>query len=64
MRLTDGKGVDFVFNNAGVTSIPTDLQMLRKYGGSIALIGFLDGFEADWPPSVLMTLVSKAAKIK
>ncbi|KAJ4295012.1 hypothetical protein N0V90_007020 [Kalmusia sp. IMI 367209] len=64
LRLTNGKGVDYVFNNAGLSSIPTDLQMLRKYGGSIALIGFLEGFNADWSPSLLMTLIAKAAKIK
>ena len=64
LRLTNGKGVDYVLNNVGLSSIPTDLQMLRKYGGNIALIGFLEGFEAKWDPSVLMTLIAKAATIK
>jgi NADPH:quinone reductase-like Zn-dependent oxidoreductase len=63
LRLTDGKGVDYVINNAGLSSIPTDLQMLRK-GGSIALVGFLTGFEADFSPFILMTLIEKAAKLQ
>lgn len=64
LRLTDGKGVDYILNNVGLSSVPEDLRMLRKYGGSIALIGFLEGFEATWDPSVLMGLIEKAAKIK
>lgn len=63
-RLTHGKGVDYVLNNVGLSSIPTDLQILRGYGGSIALIGFLGGLEANWHSSVLMTLIVKAAKVK
>ncbi|KAJ4355362.1 uncharacterized protein N0V89_003378 [Didymosphaeria variabile] len=64
LRLTDGKGVDYVLNNVGLSSVPDDLKMLRKYGGSIALIGFLEGFEAKWDPSVLMGLIAKAATLK
>ncbi|KAL1604799.1 hypothetical protein SLS60_004339 [Paraconiothyrium brasiliense] len=64
LRLTDGKGVDYVLNNAGLSSVPEDLKMLRKYGGSIALIGFLEGFEAKWDPSLLMGLIGKAATLK
>ncbi|KAI8667076.1 hypothetical protein LRP88_01168 [Fusarium phalaenopsidis] len=64
LRLTGGKGVDYVFNNTGPTSIPSDLQALRKKHGTISLVGFLEGFEADWNPSVLLTLISKAAKIQ
>lgn len=63
LRLTDGKGVDYVVNNVGVTSIPSDLQMLRK-NGSVALVGFLGGVDADYPPAVLMTLIIKAAKLQ
>jgi len=63
LRLTNGEGVDYVLNNIGVSSIPTDLQVLRKEGGRIALIGFLDGFETDWPPSLLYTLMCKEAQI-
>lgn len=63
LRLTDGKGVDYIINNVGLSTIPTDLQALRK-NGSIALVGFLGGFDADWSPTELMTLMFKAAKIQ
>jgi NADPH:quinone reductase-like Zn-dependent oxidoreductase len=62
-QLTGGRGVDYVFNNVGVASIPDDLQILRKRGGRVALIGFLEGFTAQWPPSLLMTLIAKEAHI-
>lgn len=63
LPLTDGRGVDYVFNNIGVASTPDDLEMLRKRGSRNALIGFLDGFTADWPPSLLMTLIMKEAHV-
>jgi NADPH:quinone reductase-like Zn-dependent oxidoreductase len=63
LRLTDGEGVDYVINSVGLSSIPTDLQVLRK-GGSIALVGFLKGFEADFSPSILMALIAKEAKLQ
>ncbi|KAH6642008.1 hypothetical protein C7974DRAFT_93634 [Boeremia exigua] len=63
LRLTEGKGVDYVINNIGVSSIPDDIKVLRTRGGRIALIGFLGGFEADWPPSLLMNLILKEAHI-
>ncbi|KAJ4320708.1 hypothetical protein N0V94_003238 [Neodidymelliopsis sp. IMI 364377] len=62
-RLTGGRGVDYVFNNIGVASIPNDLQMLRKRGGRVALISFLEGFKAEWSPSLLMKLIAKEAHI-
>jgi hypothetical protein len=46
------------------TSIPTDLEMLRKRGGRVALVGFLEGFTADWSPSLLMTLIGKEAHVQ
>ncbi|KAL2669933.1 hypothetical protein Neosp_015099 [[Neocosmospora] mangrovei] len=64
LRLTGGKGVDYVINNTGPASIPSDLQALRKKHGTISLVGFLEGFEADWNPSLLLTVLSKAAKIQ
>lgn len=63
-RLTGGKGVDYVLNNVGLASIPGDLDMLRRSGGSVALVGFLEGFEATWEPGVLMLLLAKKAKIQ
>ncbi|KAJ4258747.1 hypothetical protein NW762_007834 [Fusarium torreyae] len=64
IRLTGGKGVDYVLNNTGPSSIPSDLQALRKKRGTVSLVGFLEGFEADWSPSILLTVLTKAAKIQ
>jgi NADPH:quinone reductase-like Zn-dependent oxidoreductase len=63
LKLTDGKGVDFILNNVGISSIPDDLELIRK-SGSIVLVGFLEGFTADFSPSVLLTVMIKACKIQ
>jgi NADPH:quinone reductase-like Zn-dependent oxidoreductase len=63
-RFTDGRGVDFVINNTGPKSIIDNIGCLCARGGTVALIGFLDGFEADWEPRRIMDLMIKAAKIK
>ncbi|KAH7067381.1 chaperonin 10-like protein [Paraphoma chrysanthemicola] len=59
LKMTDGKGVDFILNNVGISSLPEDLDLVRK-NGSIALVGFLDGFTAKFPPEILHTLLYKA----
>jgi NADPH:quinone reductase-like Zn-dependent oxidoreductase len=64
LRATDGKGVDVVINTTGVASLLDDLQLLRARGGTISLVGFLDGFKADWNPNALMAIMGKAAKVK
>ncbi|KAK7424416.1 hypothetical protein QQX98_000381 [Neonectria punicea] len=64
LRLTGGKGVDYVVNNTGPASIPSDIQALRKKHGTVSLVGFLEGFQADWNPSMLLALLTKAAKIQ
>jgi NADPH:quinone reductase-like Zn-dependent oxidoreductase len=63
LKHTNGKGVDFILNNIGLSSIPDDLEMIRR-SGSIAFVGFLGGFTADWSPQVLLTLILKACKIQ
>jgi NADPH:quinone reductase-like Zn-dependent oxidoreductase len=63
-RLTDGRGVDFVINNTGPQSIIDNIDLLCVRGGTVALVGFLQGFEADWEPRRIMDLMIKAAKIK
>jgi NADPH:quinone reductase-like Zn-dependent oxidoreductase len=63
LKLTNGKGVDFILNNIGLSSIPDDLEMIRR-SSSIAFVGFLGGFTADWSPQVLLTLILKACKIQ
>lgn len=63
-RLTDGRGVDFVINNTGPQSIPEDIGFLCGRGGTVSLVGFLYGFDADWEPKRVMDLMMKSAKIK
>lgn len=63
-RLTNGKGVDFVINNTGIGSIPENIASLRSKAGAISLVGFLNGFTADWNHSVLLNLMSKRAKLQ
>jgi threonine dehydrogenase-like Zn-dependent dehydrogenase len=63
-RLTDGRGVDFVINNTGPQSIIDDISFLCGRGGTVSLVGFLHGLTADWQPGLIMSLMSKAAKIK
>ena len=64
MRLTYGLGVDVVVNNIGVTSIPADIAALRKRNGTISMVGFLGGLDAEWSPKVLMGLMGKTAFLK
>ena len=62
-RLTNGKGVKIVINNSGVQSIPANISSL-SLKGTLSLVGFLDGFAADWNPSSLMGLMGKRARLQ
>ncbi|KAM0282129.1 hypothetical protein ACHAQH_003169 [Verticillium albo-atrum] len=64
LRITNGKGVDVVVNNTGASSIPEDIDFLRQRGGTISLVGFLDGIGQGWEPSALMALMGKVAKVQ
>lgn len=63
LKLTGGKGVDVLLNNVGISSIPDDLDVVRK-DGSIILVGFLEGLTADYSPNVLLSLTLKGCKIQ
>jgi NADPH:quinone reductase-like Zn-dependent oxidoreductase len=63
-RLTDGRGIDFVINNTGPQSLIQDIGFLCERGGSVALVGFLQGVEGDWQPRQIMDTMMKSAKIK
>ncbi|KAF2823883.1 alcohol dehydrogenase [Ophiobolus disseminans] len=63
-HLTNGRGVNFVINNTGPQSIMDDVGFLCERGGTVSLVGFLHGFDADWEPRRLVELMSKSAKIK
>lgn len=64
LRATGSKGVDIIINNTGPASILDDINMLRQRRGTISLVGFLDGFAADWNPSALLALLAKSAKLQ
>ncbi|KAF4973452.1 hypothetical protein FSARC_277 [Fusarium sarcochroum] len=64
MRITNGQGVDVVINNTGIASIPSDIASLRKRGGRISLVGFLEGLTAEWKPETLLALMFKTAKLQ
>ncbi|GKT51469.1 zinc-type alcohol dehydrogenase-like protein [Colletotrichum spaethianum] len=64
LQATNGKGVDFVVNNTGPASIPDDIGFLRQRGGTVSLVGFLEGGGSNWEPGAVMALMSKAAKLK
>jgi threonine dehydrogenase-like Zn-dependent dehydrogenase len=63
-ELTNGRGVDFVVNNTGVGSLIDDISYLCEQEGTVSLVGFLAGFDADWKPVQLMDLMKKRAKVK
>jgi NADPH:quinone reductase-like Zn-dependent oxidoreductase len=63
LELTEGKGVDFVLNNIGISSIPNDLDIIRR-NGSIALVGFLEGFTASYSADILISVMLKACRIQ
>jgi NADPH:quinone reductase-like Zn-dependent oxidoreductase len=63
-RLTGGRGVDIVVNNAGPVSFLADIDSLVQSGGTISIVGYLGGFQADWNPGELFKLVAKHAKLQ
>ncbi|KAH7145809.1 alcohol dehydrogenase [Dactylonectria estremocensis] len=64
LRATDGAGVDIVINNSGPASIPDDLKLLRLRGGTVSLVGFLDGLTVDWEPTAMTALIGRAARLQ
>lgn len=63
LRLTNGKGVNAVINNAGAPSIPSNISSLATKG-TISLIGFLDQNTPDWKPGSIMGLMMKRGKLQ
>lgn len=63
-RLTDGRGVDFVVNNTGPNSLIDEIGYLSERNGTVSIVGFLEGFDANWSPSDIMRIMTKRAKIK
>jgi NADPH:quinone reductase-like Zn-dependent oxidoreductase len=42
-KVTNGKGVDYVVNTVGLTSIEKSFNSLSSFGGTVSLVGFLGG---------------------
>lgn len=63
-RLSDGRGVYFVVNNTGPKSLMDDISYLCNRNGTVSMVGFLEGFDADWAPGDIMKLMWTAAKLK
>ncbi|KAK1546977.1 alcohol dehydrogenase [Colletotrichum paranaense] len=63
-RITNGRGVDVVLNNAGPSSVAEDIQLLTQWEGTISLVGVMNGYEAGWNPSAILGLLEKSAKIQ
>ena len=63
-RLTNERGATIIINNAGVSSIPSNVASVARKG-SISIVGFLEGFEAEWNPnSIYLGLMGKCARIQ
>lgn len=52
-RVTNGRGVDLVVNNAGPKSIPSNIDYIRRRG-EMATVRFFGDATAVWNPSELM----------
>lgn len=64
-KLTNGKGVDIVINNVGVTTIERSLNALCDFGGAVMLVGFLGGFgDGKDHPDTVLPILRKGAKIQ
>ncbi|KAJ5826249.1 hypothetical protein N7474_003387 [Penicillium riverlandense] len=63
LRLTNGRGVDFVIENVGPTSIAQSLASLARRG-TVSLVGFLGGFDVDRFPDTILPTLSKSATIR
>ena len=62
-RLTNGRGAKIIINNAGVPTMPSNISALAM-DGTISIVGFLGGFDADWKPGVIMGLMGKRGKLQ
>lgn len=63
MRITNGHGADFVFENGGAGTIAQSIGAVA-YGGFIAVIGFLASCPQDQMPDVAALALSKGAVVR
>ncbi|CAD0105794.1 unnamed protein product [Aureobasidium uvarum] len=62
-RLTQGKGVDVVINNVGITSMEQCFNALAKYG-TVSLVGFLGGVGDAKMPDCFTPVLMKSARVQ
>ncbi|KAK4860886.1 hypothetical protein LT330_004617 [Penicillium expansum] len=62
-RLTNGRGVDVVVENVGVTTVSQSLSSLARRG-TVSLVGFLGGFDVDRFPDTILPTLLKSATIR
>jgi NADPH:quinone reductase and related Zn-dependent oxidoreductases len=62
-RLTNGRGVDVVVENVGITTVAQSLSSLARRG-TVSLVGFLGGFDVARFPDTIGPTLSKSATIR
>ncbi|KAF2021160.1 NAD(P)-binding protein [Aaosphaeria arxii CBS 175.79] len=63
LRITGGRGADFIFENGGAGTIEQSINSVA-YGGNIAVIGFLASADKDKMPDVAALALSKGAVVR
>ncbi|KAK1543976.1 hypothetical protein CPAR01_04609 [Colletotrichum paranaense] len=63
LRITEGHGADYVFENGGAGTIAESINAVA-YGGSIAVIGFLASCPQEKMPDVAALALSKGAIVR
>lgn len=62
-RLTNGRGVDIVVENVGISTVAQSLSSLARRG-TVSLVGFLGGFDVDRFPDAITPTLLKSATIR
>lgn len=63
LKLTNGHGADFIFENGGAGTIAESINAVA-YGGCISVIGFLASCPQDKMPDVAALALSKGAIVR
>lgn len=63
LRITGGRGADFVFENGGAGTIAQSMAAVA-YGGCVAVIGFLAGCPQEEMPDVAALALSRGAVVR
>lgn len=63
LRITEGKGVDFVIENGGSGTISESLNSI-KMGGNVSVVGFLSQAKQSEMPDVAGAALAKAAVVR